>query len=211
MSLSVRLIAGIWLCAAVLVAAEGHAVDWNRINAETLDHFSALLRIDTSNPPGNETKAAKYVLGVLEREGIQARMFAKDPDRANVVARIRGNGSRKPVLIIGHTDVVGVQREKWTVDPFAAIRKDGYIYGRGAVDDKDNLAACLMLMLMLKRMNVALDRDVIFLAEAASRATEKFASSQSRPPKKCRAACDWSHAERLVTVASPAPTMPLSV
>jgi acetylornithine deacetylase/succinyl-diaminopimelate desuccinylase-like protein len=171
MYFSVRLIVGIWLCAAALAAPDQYAVDWNRINAETLDHFSALLRIDTSNPPGNETKAAKYVLGVLEREGIQARLFAKDPDRANVVARIRGNGSRKPVLIMGHTDVVGVQREKWTVDPFAAIRKDGYIYGRGAVDDKDNLAACLMLMLMLKRMNVALDRDVIFLAEAGEEST----------------------------------------
>ena len=67
---------------------------------------------------------------------------------------------------MGHTDVVGVQREKWSVDPFAATRKDGFIYGARRQDDKDNVAAGLMLMLLLKRMNVKLDRDVIFLAEA---------------------------------------------
>jgi acetylornithine deacetylase/succinyl-diaminopimelate desuccinylase-like protein len=82
-----------------------------------------------------------------------------------VVARIKGNGSRKPILVMGHSDTVGVQRENWSVGPFAAIRKDGFIYGRGAHDDKDNLIAGLMLMLLLKRASVKLDRDVIFLAE----------------------------------------------
>ena len=166
-----RLLAGLLSCVASVAAAERYAVDWSRVNSETLEHFTQLLRIDTSNPPGNETKAAKYVQTVLEREGIPAKLFSKDPDRANLVARIRGKGSARPVLIMGHTDVVGVQREKWTVDPFSGLRKDGYIYGRGAVDDKDNLVACLMLMLMLKRMNVVLDRDVIFLAEAGEEST----------------------------------------
>ena len=72
---------------------------------------------------------------------------------------------------MGHLDVVGVQREKWTVDPFRAIRKDGYIYGRGALDDKDNLSTAMMLMVLLKRMNVPLDRDVIFVAEAGEEGT----------------------------------------
>jgi acetylornithine deacetylase/succinyl-diaminopimelate desuccinylase-like protein len=75
---------------------------------------------------------------------------------------------------MGHSDTVGVQREKWSVDPFAALRKDGFIYGRGAQDDKDNLTAGLMLMLLLKRANVKLDRDVIFLAEAGEEGTSKF-------------------------------------
>ena len=98
-------------------------------------------------------------------------MFALEPTRASVVARIKGNGSKKPILVMGHSDTVGVQRENWSVDPFAAIRKNGFIYGRGAQDDKDNLTAGLMLMLLLKRLNVKLDRDVIFLSEAGEEGT----------------------------------------
>lgn len=150
----------------IAAAQESYNVDWEKTAAETTTHFDALLRIDTSNPPGNETTAAEYLQGVLEREGIAVKLLALEPSRANLVARIRGNGSKRPILVMGHTDVVGVQRDKWTVDPFAAVHKDGYIYGRGAVDDKDNLAAGLMLMLLLKRQNVKLDRDVIFLAES---------------------------------------------
>lgn len=138
---------------------------------ETLRHFTALLKLDTRNPPGNETRAVEYLRGILEREGIPVEIFAQDPNRANLVARLKGNGSKRPLLIMGHTDVVGVQPEKWTVDPFAAVRKDGYIYGRGTTDDKDNLVACLMVMLALKRQNVPLDRDVIFLAESGEEST----------------------------------------
>jgi len=159
-----RLLFSLCLCASV--AKTQPAIDWTRAKAEAVEHFSALLRIDTSNPPGNETAAAKYLEGVLEREGIASKLLAMEPSRANLVARLSGNGSKRPILIMGHTDVVGVQREKWTVDPFAALRKDGYIYGRGSLDDKDNLAACLMTMLLLKRAGVKLDRDVIFAAEA---------------------------------------------
>ena len=82
------------------------------------------------------------------------------------MARIKGNGSRRPILILAHTDVVGVQREKWPLDPFGAVLKDGYVWGRGSRDDKDKLAANLMVMLLLKRMKAPLDRDVIFLGEA---------------------------------------------
>jgi acetylornithine deacetylase/succinyl-diaminopimelate desuccinylase-like protein len=156
-------------CLVLLVAvslAAAQPVDWPAVERETVEHFVNLLRIDTSNPPGNEAKAAAYLRGVLEREGIPAVERELAPGRTNLVARIRGNGSKKPLLIMGHTDVVGVQKEKWTVDPFAGLRKDGYIYGRGALDDKDNVATGLMTMLLLKRHNIALDRDVIFLAEA---------------------------------------------
>jgi len=152
--------------AAAATPAEVPAPDWTRAGAELLEHYQALLRIDTSNPPGNETAAAKYLQSVLEREGIGSKLLALEPSRGNLVARLRGNGSKRPILVMGHTDVVGVQREKWTVDPFAALRKDGYVWGRGALDDKDNLASALMLMLLLKRQGVKLDRDVIFVAEA---------------------------------------------
>jgi acetylornithine deacetylase/succinyl-diaminopimelate desuccinylase-like protein len=152
-------------------AADFNQIDWKKLAPEILDHYSSLIRIDTSNPPGNETKAATYLKQVLEKEGIPAKIYAMEPARGNVVARLKGNGSKRPLLIMGHTDVVGVQRDKWTVDPFSAIRKDGYIYGRGSIDDKDKVTACLMVMLLLKRMNVPLDRDVIFLAEAGEEGT----------------------------------------
>ena len=101
-------------------------------------------------------------------------MFALDPERANLVARIKGTGKKKPVLIMGHTDVVGVQREKWTVDPFGAVNKNGVIYARGARDDKPHVVAGIMILLLLKRMNIQLDRDVIFLAEAGEEGTSTF-------------------------------------
>jgi acetylornithine deacetylase/succinyl-diaminopimelate desuccinylase-like protein len=146
--------------AAPAEAQGGPAVDWSAIEVEAMAHFKALLRIDTSNPPGNESEAAAYLRGVLEREGIATELFALDPARANLVARIEGNGNARPILVMAHTDVVGAQPENWSVDPFAAVTRDGYVYGRGALDDKDNVTAGLMLMLILKRTGVALDRDI---------------------------------------------------
>ena len=140
--------------------------NWSQIEAETMQHFQALLRFDTSDPPGNEKPAADYLKQVLEREGIPVEIVFNEANRPNVVARIKGNGSKRPILIMAHTDVVNTDPAKWTHPPFSATREGGYVYGRGAVDDKDNVAAGLMMMLMLKRMNVPLDRDVIFLAEA---------------------------------------------
>ena len=161
------------IAAALWAGEDRYPINWAKTSAETVEHYVNLLRIDTSNPPGNETKAANYLKGVLEREGIAAQLYSLEPDRANLVARIKGNGAKKPLLLMAHTDVIGVQREKWSVDPFAAIRKDGYIYGRGAQDDKDNLTACLMTLLLLKRNHVKLDRDVIFLAESGEEGTAR--------------------------------------
>lgn len=148
--------------------------DSSRIEEETMRHFQALLRIDTSDPPGNEAPAVEYLKGVLEREGIEVKVFALDPKRPNLVARLKGNGQKRPILIMGHTDVVNVDPSKWTHPPFSATRADGYVYGRGAVDDKDNVTAGLMVMLMLKRSGIALDRDVIFLAEAGEEGSVRY-------------------------------------
>ena len=161
------------LSAATLLAQPHYPVDWKTVAPEAVARFTELLRIDTSNPPGNETKAATWLKQVLEKEGIPSKLFALEPDRANLVARLKGNGSKRPLLVMGHTDVVGVQKEKWSFDPFTPTRKDGFIYARGAVDDKDNATAGLMLMILLKRMNVKLDRDVIFLAEAGEESTTR--------------------------------------
>jgi len=143
-------------------------INWNGQKTEILNHYRSLIQIDTR--AGNETKAVEYLRGVLEAEGIPTKTFALDSARANLVARIKGNGSKRPLLILAHTDVVGVQREQWPVDPFSAALKDGYVWGRGSVDDKCVLAANLMVMLLLKRNHILLDRDVIFLAESGEEA-----------------------------------------
>ena len=154
-----------------LFAADKYPVDWKQQEAEIFDRYSHLIRLDTSNPPGNETIAAQYLKEVLGNEGIESQIYELEKGRGNIVARLKGNGSKKPLLLMGHLDVVGVQREKWTVDPFAAIRKDGYVYGRGSIDDKDKVTSALTVMILLKRMHVPLDRDVIFLGEAGEEGT----------------------------------------
>jgi acetylornithine deacetylase/succinyl-diaminopimelate desuccinylase-like protein len=133
---------------------------------EILAHFQALVQIDSSDPPGREVEVADYLTRALAAEGIDTQIFAKEDHRPNLVARLRGNGSKKPLLLMAHTDTVNVDPAKWTFPPFSATRDSGWIYGRGTVDDKDNLTASLMVMLALKRSGIELDRDVIFLAEA---------------------------------------------
>ena len=146
--------------------AQSPSPDWPRVDPETLRHFQALVRVDTSDPPGNEQGAVDYLKGVLENAGIPVRIFTLERNRPNLVARLEGSGRKRPILIMGHTDVVNVDPAKWTHPPFSATRDRGHIYGRGTVDDKDSVTAGLMVMLLLKRLNVPLDRDVIFLAEA---------------------------------------------
>ncbi|HYA15991.1 MAG TPA: M20/M25/M40 family metallo-hydrolase [Bryobacteraceae bacterium] len=137
--------------------------DWSKVNEEALRHFQALVRIDST---ANEARVAEYVKGVLEAEGIPVTLAAKDANRPNVIARLKGNGSNKPLLIMGHSDTVKVDVSKWTFPPFSAARDGGYIYGRGSIDDKSDLVAAMMTMLLLKRSHVPLDRDVIFVSEA---------------------------------------------
>ncbi|MCC6392454.1 MAG: M20/M25/M40 family metallo-hydrolase [Bryobacterales bacterium] len=150
------------------------APDWRAVDEEGMRHYQALLRINTSDPPGVELPAVEYLKRVLEAEGIPARIFALDAKRPNLVARLKGSGGKRPLLIMGHTDVVNVDPVKWTFPPFGAVRNSGYVYGRGTLDDKDNLTACLMVMLTLKRMKTPLDRDVIFLAEAGEEGSVKY-------------------------------------
>lgn len=142
--------------------------------AEAVQFLTELVRIDTSNPPGNELQAANYIKSVLDKEGIASEIFESAPGRGNIVARLKGNGSKRPLLLMGHLDVVGVERDKWTVDPFAATIKDGYLYGRGARDDKAMDAAILEVFLELHRRRIPLDRDVILLAEAGEEGTTEF-------------------------------------
>lgn len=164
------------LCVILASALAVQAVqpDWTKVDEETMRHFQALVRMDTSDPPGNEEPAVAYLKGVLESEGIETQVFALDPKRPNLVARLHGNGKKRPILLMAHTDVVNVDPAKWTHPPFSATRAGGYVYGRGTVDDKDNVVAGLMVMILLKRSKVQLDRDVIFLAEAGEEGSVQF-------------------------------------
>ena len=152
-------------------AQSDYLIDWEAVGEETTGYLIDLVKINSSNPPGNETLVAKYLEEKLLAEGLKPEIFALDADRANLVVRFRGNGTKEPILIMGHTDVVGVQKENWSEDPFGGVRKDGYVWGRGTLDDKDNVAAGLMLMLLLNRLDVEMDRDVIFLAESGEEGT----------------------------------------
>ncbi len=162
------------LLVSTLAMSQPKQPDWTKIEEETMKHFQAILRINSSDPPGIEKPVVDYLKSVLDKEGIETKVFALNPNRPNLVARLRGSGKKKPVLIMGHTDVVNVDSTKWKHSPFSATREGGYVYGRGAVDDKDNVVACLMVMLIIKRMNMPLDRDVIFLAESGEEGNVKY-------------------------------------
>jgi acetylornithine deacetylase/succinyl-diaminopimelate desuccinylase-like protein len=137
------------------------------IAKEAQGWLADLIRINTSNPPGNEQVAAMYIAGILQKEGIKAEFLDLTPGRSAVVARLRSAAMADPskaLLLVAHMDVVPVDKSRWTVDPFAAVIKEGYLYGRGALDDKGMLAANLAVFVALKRSAAHLNRDVIFLA-----------------------------------------------
>ena len=142
------------------------ALDWPAIGRESVEHFKSLLRLDTTNPPGNESIAADYIAAVLRKEGIEHEIREKSPGRACVVARLRGSGKKGPLLLNGHLDVVPVDRAHWTHDPFAAVEADGCIWGRGAIDMKNMVTMSLVTLILLKRTGATLERDVIFAGVA---------------------------------------------
>lgn len=156
--------------AFVGTGAFGQTPDWSKVNEEIMRDYQGLVRINSTDPPGNETRVAEYVKGVLAAEGIPVTLAAKNPARADLIARLKGNGSKRPLLIMGHSDTVQVDPAKWTFPPFSATRQGGYVYGRGTLDDKSDLAADMMTMVLLKRLKVPLDRDVIFVSEAGEEA-----------------------------------------
>jgi acetylornithine deacetylase/succinyl-diaminopimelate desuccinylase-like protein len=150
---------------AALMAAPVEG-DWRALGDEATALLSQYLRINTTNPPGNEIAAARWLAAVLRREGIESQIFEPAPGKANLYARLSGDGSQRPIVMLNHMDVVLASPEFWTVDPFAGLVKDGYVWGRGALDMKGEAIAQLMAMLILKRARIPLKRDVIFLATA---------------------------------------------
>ncbi len=133
---------------------------------EMLRHFKALLQFDTTNPPGNETPAAHYIASVLQSEGIECNLVEPIPGRASLIARLRGNGLKRPLLLMSHLDVVIAEKDKWEHPPFSAYEEDGYIWGRGTLDCKNTVVLWMTILIALKRSKAVLDCDVIFLAAA---------------------------------------------
>jgi acetylornithine deacetylase/succinyl-diaminopimelate desuccinylase-like protein len=144
--------------------------NWSAVEEETMRHYQALLRIDTV---AKERLAAEYIKQVMDANGIESHIYALEPDRPNVVSRLKGNGRKRPLLIMGHTDVVPVDPAKWKFPPFSATRDGGYVYSRGTLDDKPRATSGVMMMLLLKRLNVPLDRDVILLNESGEESNSR--------------------------------------
>ncbi len=136
------------------------------LQTRVLEYLTALVRQDTSNPPGNESRTAEYLKETATKLGIPAELLGPDPKRLNFIARLKGSGENRALLLMAHSDVVPADRSQWTVDPFAATIKGGVLYGRGSVDDKSLLAAELAVLVEIKKRNIKLNRDIILLSEA---------------------------------------------
>jgi acetylornithine deacetylase/succinyl-diaminopimelate desuccinylase-like protein len=151
---------------SVARAQDSSRIDWPRYQDMAVDLMQQYLRVNTSNPPGNEIEAAKFLKSIFDRYGIENEIFEFKPSRANIIARIKGNGSKRPIILLSHMDVVTAEPASWEVDPFAAVIKNDAIWGRGALDMKDEGLLHLMTMILLKQEGPPLSRDVIFLGTA---------------------------------------------
>ena len=132
-------------------------------NEEGLDLLRSLIRIDTSNPPGNEEAAVQFIEAWLKKEGITSQIFSPAPRRGNLLARLKGKKAGEPIVLLGHIDVVPADESGWTEPPFKGAVKDGYLYGRGAVDMKSDVAAQILAFAALKREGITPERDIILL------------------------------------------------
>ena len=150
-------------------AAQSPTIDYDKLRDETAQRLSEYLRINTSNPPGNELATARWLKEVLAREGIEGQILDTaelGPGRANFYARLKGSGSGKAIALVHHMDVVPVSPRFWSVDPFGGVIKDGYVWGRGALDMKGHGIIHLMTLIAIKRAGIVLPRDVVFIGNA---------------------------------------------
>ena len=158
------IVVGVVLNGLIVPGPLAQGPDWQTIGAEAVRTIQEYVRINTSNPPGDVIKAADFLTGILQREGIPVKRYDSGPGRSIVVARLKGTGAGKPLLLLNHMDVVPTDPSQWKHDPFAAEIADGKIWGRGAIDMKGLGVIQLMAFLSLKRQNVPLARDVILMA-----------------------------------------------
>ena len=157
------------IAAPLKSAAQTRSVDWPALARETQEVLADYLRVNTTNPPGNELAGARFLKAILDREGIEAQIFDSTglgAGRANLYARLKGNGSKKAIALVHHIDVVPATASYWSVDPYSGVLKDGYLWGRGALDMKGQGIAHLMAMVAIKRSGMILNRDIVYIANA---------------------------------------------
>ena len=154
------------LLSGCVIPVSAQEPDWESVRGELTGLLQKLVQIDSVNPPGNEMRVCRELQAFFRREGIDSRIYKVGDGRANLVARLKGNGAQKPILLVAHTDVVPFEAEEWSVEPLSGEIRDGYLYGRGALDDKGMVAVEAMTLALLKRHEVALQRDIVFLATA---------------------------------------------
>jgi acetylornithine deacetylase/succinyl-diaminopimelate desuccinylase-like protein len=158
------LVIGLVVCGLASSPERAQSPDWQATGAEAIRTIQEYVRINTSNPPGDVLKAADFLTAILQREGIPVKRYDSGPGRSIVVARLKGTGTAKPLLLLHHMDVVPTDASRWKHDPFAAEIADGKIWGRGAIDMKGLGVVQLMAFLSLKRQQLPLARDVILMA-----------------------------------------------
>jgi acetylornithine deacetylase/succinyl-diaminopimelate desuccinylase-like protein len=141
-------------------------MDWDQLLEEATRYLQEYIRIQTVNPPGNEIEGVKFFKKIFEKESIPYQIFEPSPGRGSILATLKGSGKNKSVLLLSHIDVVPAEKGRWEVDPFAGVIKDGYLYGRGALDDKFMGIIEMMTVLILKREGILSKRDILFFATA---------------------------------------------
>ncbi len=141
-------------------------MNWEKLLDEAIHYLQEYIRIQTVNPPGNEIEGAKFFKRIFDSESIPCEIFEPSPGRGNLIATLKGSGEKKPLLLLNHMDVVPVEKEGWDVPPFEGVVKDGYLYGRGALDNKSMGIVEMMALLILKREKIPLKRDLLFFASA---------------------------------------------
>ena len=154
-------------------------IDWDAVTEEATDILSRYIAIDTTNPPGNEEPAVRFLEEILRKDGIDDLTLYDASDetskgRLNMLARLSGDGTAKPIVLLNPTDVAPVERDGWDEDPFSGLVKDGVIWGRGAVDMKGMGVIELIAMLLIKRLGIPLKRDIVFLAVADEEAGSDY-------------------------------------
>jgi acetylornithine deacetylase/succinyl-diaminopimelate desuccinylase-like protein len=168
------LLAILGVATPALAQSKADSTDWSALEKEAVQKLSDYIRVDTTNPPGNEILAAQWYAKIFDAEGIPYQIAESAPGRGNIAARLKGEGSEPALILLNHMDVVPVTRAYWTEDPFSGLVRDGYIWGRGSIDMKSLGIAELLAFLELHRMRVPLKRDVIFLGTADEEAGGKM-------------------------------------
>ena len=141
-------------------------MNWDQAGNEAVERLRRMLRFDTTNLPGNELALARDLAREARENGLIADVYESAEERGNLVIRLKGDGSQRPLLLLSHLDVVPAEPDQWTFPPFAGELSEGYVWGRGAIDSKLTGAVMMQVLLMIHRAKVDLKRDLVLVAAA---------------------------------------------